>query len=82
MTITLTADEARKIKEPSFGDRVTMIYASERNPIKHGIFVRSFERRGKLNPGTIYQITDGKGNFWEANKDSVALLNRADGGAG
>ena len=55
---------------PKFGDRIKNPWASDDNPTKVGIFVRQFRRTGKLNPGTIWEFTDGNGKFWEINKRS------------
>jgi len=43
-----------------FGDAVVNTAASENNPIKYAIFVREQKR--------YIQVTDGKGNFWQADK--------------
>ena len=51
--------------KPQFGDEVENGWASENNPTRRGFFVREFVRSGKLNPGRTWEITDGKGNFWE-----------------
>lgn len=50
---------------PRFGERVTSRYASDDNPTKHGIFVRTIRRTGRRNRGLHYELTDGKGRFWE-----------------
>ena len=50
---------------PTFGDWFTGIYASDDNPIKHGMYVRTIRRTGRMNRGTHYELTDGKGAFWE-----------------
>ena len=57
---------------PKFGQTICMIYASDDNPQKYGIYVETIVRRGKLNPGFNYRITNGRGDFWEcAAKDCV-----------
>jgi hypothetical protein len=49
-----------------FGDIVENGWASERNPTRVGFFVREGHRPlGRMNPGRYWQITDGKGKFWE-----------------
>jgi hypothetical protein len=48
-----------------FGDLVENGWASEENPTRKGFFVREAKRTGKLNAGRYWEITDGKGKFWE-----------------
>lgn len=57
----------------SFGDLVTNTVAGVRNPHKHSIFVRYVCRTGKMNPGEWAQCTDGKGEFWESNPQSLEM---------
>ena len=54
---------------PKFGDILENPFASTDNPHKKGIFVKEFRRTGKLNPGLIWELTDGNGNFWETNRE-------------
>lgn len=60
--------------EPSaaFGDVVENGWASEDNPTRRGLFVRSFTRKGRMNPGLTWEITDGKGKFWELQPRVIA----------
>lgn len=58
--------------EPKFGDWLRGVYASERNPIRDGIYVRTTRR----NHETLYELTDGKGKFWMYPKRSTERLNR------
>ena len=60
--MTDMTDEERP--KPRFGDAVENGYASEDNPIRHGIFVREFKRIGRMNPGLTWELTDGNGKFW------------------
>lgn len=58
--------------EPRFGEWFTGIYASDENPHKHGMYVRTIRRYpGGMNPGMFYELTDGEGNFWEYPVGSV-----------
>lgn len=50
---------------PRFGDLVENGWASEENPTRRGFFVREGKRTGRMNAGTYWEITDGKGKFWE-----------------
>lgn len=60
------------VSNPQFGEWFTGIYASDLNPQKHGMYVRTIVRKGRvMNPGTSYELTDGKGNFWEYPRESV-----------
>lgn len=61
-----------------FGELVRNVYASERNPTRDGFFVREFVRRGRLNPGHICEVTNGKGKFWLTRKEN--LVARGGGG--
>jgi hypothetical protein len=63
---------------PKFGDRMRGIYASEGNPIRDGIFVETVRRTGRMNAGTFYRLTDGRGRFWEYPSDSVVPLDMDD----
>lgn len=62
---------------PKFGDWMRGIYASERNPYRDGMYVRTIRRSGRCNPGTYFELTDGRGNFWQYPRDSVTRLDRA-----
>jgi hypothetical protein len=62
---------------PKFGEWLRGIYASERNPYRDGIYVRTIRRTGRCNPGTYFELTDGNGNFWQYPRDSVIRLDRA-----
>lgn len=59
---------------PVFGAWFRNLYASENNPTRTGMYVETIRRRGKMNPGRWYRLTDGKGAFWEVlAKDLVKL---------
>lgn len=60
-------------KTPKFGDRMYGTFAAEGNPIKYGIFVRVVNRTGRVNRGVYYELTNGKGRFWQYPKDAVAF---------
>lgn len=57
--------------QPIFGEWFTGVYASDDNPQKHGRYVRTIRRRGRMNPGAFYELTDGHGVFWQYPIDSV-----------
>jgi hypothetical protein len=69
--------ETRTRVTPRFGDRMRGIYASESNPQRDGFYVETIRRRGRLNKGSSYRLTDGNGRFWEYPVDSVVLIARA-----
>ena len=48
-------------------------HASMNNPHKVGIFVELIRRKGRMNPGVHYRVTDGKGDFWEVPKDNALI---------
>jgi hypothetical protein len=52
----------------NFGEFVVNPDASPDNPTRYGFFVRTINNDGRLNPGTSYEITDGKGKFWTCRK--------------
>ena len=60
-----------------FGDIVESIHASDDNPRKRGIVVRTDHRKGKLNPGRYVVLTDGNGEFWECPLDAVRKIGSA-----
>jgi len=49
-----------------FGEWFVNAYASDDNPRKWGMYVRTRARIGVMNPGVFYELTDCNGNFWEA----------------
>jgi hypothetical protein len=54
-----------------FGDKVKNVCASDDNPHRCGIFVRSGKRTGRFNPGAWIEVTDGRGQFWEQSERST-----------
>lgn len=50
---------------PRFGDLVTNLMASPENPTRTGRFVKAGRRTGRMNPGPWWELTDGRGNFWQ-----------------
>jgi len=65
------SDDGRK---PKFGEWMRGIYAAPDNPIRDGLYVRTKVCRGRLNPGTYYQLTDGRGKFWEFRASDTIFL--------
>lgn len=71
----MTADvKLLPLPEPKFGEWLRGIYASESNPHRDGMYVRTIHRTGKLNPGIHYEVTDGNGTFWQYPAQSVERL--------
>lgn len=62
---------AELIPTPKFGDLVENGWASEGNPTRRGYFVQSFRRTGRMNPGLTWEITDGRGKFWEFRPSDI-----------
>lgn len=56
---------------PTFGQWFTNIVASKDNPQRHGMYVRTTRRAGRMNAGTFYELTDGQGAFWECPEGNV-----------
>jgi hypothetical protein len=65
------------VRHPHFGEHVHNISAGESNPRRDGIFVRVVRVTGKMNPGTWYECTDGKGSFWQSDPRSLIVLSKA-----
>lgn len=65
--------------QPKFGDTIVNDVASDENPHKTGIFVRAIRRTGRLNPGVWWQITDGRGSFWESPPAICRVVNATTG---
>lgn len=78
MTMTESFDAVlAETKHPKFGDWVRGNFASENNPIRDGMFVRVVRRSGRMNPGVFYELTDGKGKFWQfLAKETTRLPDR------
>ena len=56
---------------PAFGQELINPHASDNNPRKVGYFVKVVHRRkGIVNPGKHYQLTDMKGKFWLTPADA------------
>ena len=49
-----------------FGDIIINTYASDRNPLKEGIFVKEKSK--------TCELTDGKGKFWEYYKNDKGFI--------
>ena len=60
--------------EPKFGEWLRGTYASESNPRRDGMYVRTIIRRGRMNPGKFYEVTDGNGAFWMYPAQSVERI--------
>ena len=69
----MTSD-VKLLPEPKFGDWLRGIYASESNPHRDGMYVRTIHRTGRVNAGKFYELTDGKGNFWQYPAQSMERL--------
>lgn len=69
---------ARTRKLPRYGDLMLMESAGKENPRRFGLFVKIVHRaRGRINSGTWYQVTDGKGDFWLTDPTTSRVLNEA-----
>ena len=71
---TTPSDNQLALPEPKFGEWLRGIYASESNPHRDGMYVRTIRRTGRLNPGVHYEVTDGNGKFWQYPAQSVERL--------
>lgn len=60
---------------PWLGKWFRGIHASERNPQRDGMYVRTVVRpSGTMNPGTFYELTDGKGSYWQYPVEALVPL--------
>ena len=71
---TTPNDNQTALPEPKFGEWLRGIYASESNPHRDGMYVRTIRLTGGLNPGVHYEVTDGNGKFWQYPAQSVERL--------
>lgn len=61
-----------QVRAPKFCDWFMGVYASPSNPQRSGMYVRTIRRTGRvMNPGVFYELTDGKGNFWQYPRDAI-----------
>ena len=72
----LQAGGTREFK-PVFGDVLRGIWASTINPQRDGYYVKTVRNTGRVNRGTFYQLTDGKGRTWEYPVESSVLIARS-----
>jgi hypothetical protein len=59
---------------PKFGQTVINHWASDSNPRRVGMFVRQGAWIGRMNRGTYWELTDGRGDFWEQRTGGAARL--------
>ena len=59
---------------PKFGEWMRGIWASENNPHRDGMYVETKVRKGFVNPGRYYRLTDGHGSFWEYEANDTVFL--------
>ena len=71
--------ERGNTRAPKFGEWLRGVWATARNPHRDGMYVRTIRRTGRAtNPGTWYELTDGKGKFWQYQaKDTVFVTPNA-----
>lgn len=50
---------------PTFGQCIRNPAASISNPQRDGYYVETIVRRGRVNKGRWWRLTDGEGRFWE-----------------
>ena len=61
-------------RKPKFGEPMRGIWAGDDNPLRDGLYVETRTRKGRVNAGVFYRLTDGRGRFWEYwAKDTVFL---------
>jgi len=57
-----------------FGDLIENGWASEDSPRRRGYFVKEGVRRGRMNAGPFFLLTDGRGKFWEVSAGANSRL--------
>ena len=66
--------ERGNTRAPRFGEMLRGVWASEGNPHRDGMFVRTVRKTGRMNPGIWHELTDGKGAFWRYEAKSTVFL--------
>lgn len=61
-------------RRPIFGELIRGIWAGKTNPQRDGYYVKTIVRKGRLNPGIWYQLTDKKGRFWQYEATHTLFL--------
>jgi hypothetical protein len=61
-------------RKPVFGEWLRGIWAGDKNPHRDGQYVRTIRRTGRFNPGTFYELTNGRGAFWEYPAESTVFI--------
>jgi hypothetical protein len=62
-------------RPPKFGEWMRGIWASDKNPQRDGQYVRTVIRTGRVNRGKFYELTDGRGSFWQYPVESTCYIN-------
>lgn len=57
-----------------FGDKVQNMCASDDNPQRTGLFVKSYTMKGVRNPGKYATMTNGSGKFWDIGFEAIEPL--------
>lgn len=68
----------RRIPTPKFGATVTNRLAGDTNPRRVGIFVRAGRNTGRMNHGVWWELTDGRGDFWQVSPGAAHLMRQED----
>lgn len=55
--------------KPKFGDILENSWASENNPHRVGVYIKTNNHTGRCNPGKHFYLTDMNGSFWELKHD-------------
>ncbi len=50
------------------------IHASPQNPQREGMYVRTVVRTGNVNRGRWYELTDGKGKFYQYRPEDTIFM--------
>lgn len=58
-----------------FGETIIEnINASDDDPCKRGVYVRTIRRTGRMNPGVYVEVTDRNGKFWQWSIECVKVV--------
>jgi len=55
--------------KPKFGDLIENGWASDNNPQKISVYIKTNYHKGRINHGKYFNLTDMKGDFWELPND-------------
>ncbi len=61
-------------RTPKFGEWMRGVWASESNPHRDGMFVKTVRRNSNFNHGVWHELTDGNGEFWQYEAKATVFI--------